>query len=152
LYLLRVSPHLLHKESTADNVADPGSGASLTPGSGIWDLGWGKSQDPDPGFVSGMNNRSHISGSLETIFWVKIFKIFYVDPRPGIQDEKKSDPGWKKLDPGSGINNPDPQHCVITIWRIIFSTNQDRIRYMGLKKFKPQNNRKNAVCVSALYA
>jgi hypothetical protein len=22
-----------------------------------------------------------------------------------------ADPGWKNLDPGSGINIPDPQHC-----------------------------------------
>jgi hypothetical protein len=38
---------------------DPGSGAFLTPGSGIRDPGWVKSQDPDPG--SGMNNPDHIS-------------------------------------------------------------------------------------------
>jgi hypothetical protein len=30
-------------------IRDPGSGAFLTPGSGIRDPGWVKSQDPDPG-------------------------------------------------------------------------------------------------------
>ena len=45
---------------------DPGSGAFLTPGSGM-----GESQHPDPG--SGMNNPDDIFQSLETIcliFWV----------------------------------------------------------------------------------
>jgi hypothetical protein len=28
---------------------DPGSGAFLTPGIGIWDPEWVKNQDPDPG-------------------------------------------------------------------------------------------------------
>jgi hypothetical protein len=32
------------------------------------------------GSRSGMNNAYHISKSLETIFWVKIFKFFYADP------------------------------------------------------------------------
>jgi hypothetical protein len=50
-----------------------------------------------------MNNPDHISKSLETIFWVKIFQFFDADPgwkqfRSGIQD-----PGWKKV--GSGIRN-----------------------------------------------
>ncbi len=36
-----------------------------------------------------MNNPDHISKSLETIFWLKIW-----------------DPGWKKSDPGSRIRNP----------------------------------------------
>jgi hypothetical protein len=52
-----------------------------------------------------MNNPDHISESLKTIFWVKIFD---------------ADPGWKKIgsgmqdgknsQPGPGINIPDPQH------------------------------------------
>jgi hypothetical protein len=32
------------------------------------------------GSGSGMNNPDHISESLETIFWVKIFKSFDADP------------------------------------------------------------------------
>jgi hypothetical protein len=47
------------------------------------------------GSGSGMNNPDDISESLETIFWVLM----------GIRD-----PGWKKF--GSGINIPDPQHCL----------------------------------------
>jgi hypothetical protein len=43
------------------------------------------------GFGSGMNNLVHISESLETIFWVKILKLF------------DADPGWKNL--GSGIRD-----------------------------------------------
>jgi hypothetical protein len=37
------------------------------------------------GSGSGMNDRNHISESLETIFWVEILKFFYADP------------GWKKF-------------------------------------------------------
>jgi hypothetical protein len=48
----------------------------------------GKNQDPDAG--SGMNNPFHISGSLDTVFWVKILKFF------------DTDPGWKK----SGFQDP----------------------------------------------
>jgi hypothetical protein len=64
------------------SVADPGSGAFLTPGSGM-----GKKSRSG----SGMNISDHISESLETIFWVKIRKFF--EPRSGIRDEKSSDPG-----------------------------------------------------------
>jgi hypothetical protein len=70
------------------SVADlyPGSGAILTHGSGTRDLGWVKSQDPDPG--SGMNNLDLISESLETIFWVKILNSL-----KRIRDGKNSIPG-----------------------------------------------------------
>jgi hypothetical protein len=60
------------------------------------------------GSGSEMNNPDHIfPESLETIFWVKIPKFFDADPGwkrfvSGIRDGKKL---------GSGINNPDPQHC-----------------------------------------
>jgi hypothetical protein len=74
--------------AVATNVADPGSGAFLTPVSGM-----GKKSG------SGMNNPDHISESLETIFWVKILKLFGADP------------GWKKF--GSGISIPDPQHLLL---------------------------------------
>jgi hypothetical protein len=44
-----------------------------------------------------MNNPDHIPKSLETIFWVKIFKFFDADPGCkkfgfGIRDGKNSDP------------------------------------------------------------
>jgi hypothetical protein len=51
------------------------------------------------GSGSGMSNPGHISESLETVFsWVKILKFF------------DADPGREKF--GSGINIPDPQHCL----------------------------------------
>jgi hypothetical protein len=62
------------------------------------------------GSGSGMNNKDHISESLETIFLrVKILKFFDADLgskkfRSGIRDGKNSDPG-------SRITIPDPQHC-----------------------------------------
>ncbi len=56
--------------SVAD--ADPGSGAFLTPGSGI-----GKTKKSSSG--SGMLIPDHISESLETIFWLKILKFFDTD-------------------------------------------------------------------------
>jgi hypothetical protein len=58
---------------------DPGSGAYLTPKSGM-----GKKSVSG----SGMNNPDHISESLETIFWVKILKSIDAD----IRDGKNSDP------------------------------------------------------------
>ncbi len=66
------------------SVADPGSGAFLTPGSGI-----GKKS----GSGYGMNNPDHISESLETIFWVKILKFFYVVPGSGVEKFWIRDPG-----------------------------------------------------------
>jgi hypothetical protein len=53
-----------------------------------------------------MNKTDHISESLETIFWVKIFKFFDADAE--MEKIRIRDPGWKKY--GSGINIPDPQH------------------------------------------
>ncbi len=40
---------------------------------------------------------------------LKILKFFDADPGSGIF--LSLDPGWKNLDPGSGINIPDPKHC-----------------------------------------
>jgi hypothetical protein len=48
------------------------------------------------GSGSGMNNPDHISEYLQTIFWVKILKIFYADP-----EWTKCGSGWKKF--GSGM-------------------------------------------------
>ncbi len=52
----------------------------------------------DPG--SRMNNLDNISEILETIFWVRNL-ISLLRIRDG-----------KNSDPGSGINIPDPQHCL----------------------------------------
>ncbi len=60
------------------SVADPGSDAFLTPGSGM-----GKNQDPDPGSGSRMKIPGLNSDSLGTIFGFKILKLFDVDPDPG---------------------------------------------------------------------
>jgi hypothetical protein len=81
------------------SVADQGSSAFLTPGSGI-----GKNS----GSGSGVNNRDHNSESLKTIFWVKTLKFFDVDPGSGMEKIWIRD--GKKSDPGSGVNIPDPQH------------------------------------------
>ena len=66
----------------------------------------------DPG--SGMEkNRirdprwNHISESLGDFWGVKILKFFYADPGFGIF--LTLDPGWRNLDPGSGVNIPDLQ-------------------------------------------
>ncbi len=65
LYLVNVVTVIL-KPSVAD--PDSGSVAFLTPGSGI---------KKKSGSGSRMINADHISESLETIFWDKIFKFFY---------------------------------------------------------------------------
>jgi hypothetical protein len=70
------------------SVADPGSDAFLTLGSGM-----GKKS----GSGVGMNNPDHNSESLETILWVKILKFFDADPR-----------GWKKF--GSGMEKFRDKH------------------------------------------
>ncbi len=50
----------------------------------------------------------HISESLETIFWVKIFLR-----RSGSGIFLTRDPGWKNFDLESGINIPNPQHGLL---------------------------------------
>ncbi len=77
---------------------------SLAPGSGI-----GKSG-------SGMNIPDHFFDSLETVFWVRILRIFDADPDPGSGIFLTLDPGWTNSAPGSGINIPDPHH-----WIFIFT-------------------------------
>ncbi len=85
----------------------------------IRDPGWGKNLDPDQG--SGKNIPDHISENLEQFLGLKILKFFDADPDrnrdPGSVRSRIWDPGWKNLDPGSGINIPDPQH-----WRSTHDT------------------------------
>ncbi len=59
-----------------------------------------------------MNNPDYISKSLETIFWVKIIKLFVADPgfgmekfRSGMRDRKS-----RIRDPGFFLNISVPQH------------------------------------------
>ncbi len=60
---------------SSDAHPDPGSGAFLTPGSGMGK----KSRSGSEIKVS-----DHIFESLETIFWVKILKFFDADVDPGV--------------------------------------------------------------------
>jgi hypothetical protein len=83
-----------------------------------------------------MINPDHISESLETIFCVIILKLF------------DGDPGWKKFgygiragkhsDPGSGINIPDPQHCVVAYllvtWRVVSSPPRRRVEDTSVRR------------------
>ncbi len=72
------------------SVADPGSGAFFTPGSGM-----GKKS----GSGSGMNQPDHIYESSETVLWVKILEFFYADPGSGMEKIRIRDPDYKH--PGS---------------------------------------------------
>ena len=57
-------------------------------------------KNPDPG--TGIRNKHPISNfpkSIVTIIWVKMLKFFVADPGSG---------AFVTLDPGSGIENPDP--------------------------------------------
>jgi hypothetical protein len=87
--LVEVQLYVLYVHTVGMQCCGSGSGIRclLTPGSGIWDPGWVKFKDPNPGSGSGMNNPDHIFESLETIFWVKIIKFF------NARDGKNSDPG-----------------------------------------------------------
>jgi hypothetical protein len=71
------------------SVADPGSGAFLTPSSGM-----GKKSRCGSGIWIQSNFPDHISESLKTISWNKILKFFDADADPGF---------WNFFDPGSGM-------------------------------------------------
>jgi hypothetical protein len=45
------------------------------------------------GSGSGMNNPNHISENLKINFWVKILKVFDVDPGSGMEKIRTRDPG-----------------------------------------------------------
>jgi hypothetical protein len=82
-------------------------GAFLTPGSGIRDRRKSASgsgiRDEQPGsyFLELINHFFAFLG-------VKILKFFDEDPGSGMETVRIRDPGWKKVE--SGINIPDPQH------------------------------------------
>jgi hypothetical protein len=78
---------IMHFYSVAD--LDPGSGAFLTPGSGMGKKIRIRIRDEQPG----ANFREQISESLETNFWVKILKFF--DGNPGSEIWNPFDPGFK---------------------------------------------------------
>ncbi len=60
---------------------------------------------------TGMNISNLILRSYQ-FFGLKILNFFYVGPDPGSCQPCIRDPGWKRSDPGYGINIPDPQHCI----------------------------------------
>ncbi len=64
---------------------DPGSGAFLTPGSGMGKI------------IKILIRDLHISESLEQFLWLKILKFFYADPDPGSGIFLTRDPGKKKI-------------------------------------------------------
>jgi hypothetical protein len=70
-----------------------------------------KNQDSDPGSGSGMNNPDHISESLQTIFWVKIFKFFDAGSGSGIRN---------LFDPGSGIRDKHPGSTTLLFLYFLF--------------------------------
>jgi hypothetical protein len=88
-------------------IPDPGVKKAPEPGSGsetldpvlFWPLDPGSGMGRKSASGSGMNNPDHIFQSFETIFLV-FLGLKYFD----------ADPGWKNV--GSGINIPDPQHCL----------------------------------------
>jgi hypothetical protein len=77
-----------------------GSGSRCLFDPWIRDPGWVKKS----GSESGMNNPDHISESLETPCWVKIFKFF------------DADPGWKIF--GSGIQDKHPGSATLFFSRL----------------------------------
>jgi hypothetical protein len=88
--------------SVADS--DPGSGAFLTPGSGIRDGrksasgSWIRDEQPGSYFLE---LRNHFFG-----FEVKILNFFDADPGSGMETVRIRDPGWKKG--GSEIRDKHP--------------------------------------------
>jgi hypothetical protein len=88
---------------------DPGSGAFLTPGSGM-----GRKS------ASGLGIRDEQPGSyfLELInhffgfFGVKILKFFDADPGSGMKTVRIRDPGWKKVE--SGIRDKHPGSATLS--------------------------------------
>jgi hypothetical protein len=65
-----------------------------------------------------MNIPDNISENLETVFWVKILKLFDADADPLSGIFLTLDPGWEKF--GSGIRDKHPgsatvQHCYFDI-------------------------------------
>jgi hypothetical protein len=80
---------------------DPGSGAVLTPGSGIRDGYKIRIWDEKLGSYS---------ESLETVLWVNILQFFIADQGSGLEKFGSGIRNGKNSYPGSGINIPDPQH------------------------------------------
>jgi hypothetical protein len=76
------------------SVADPVSGAFLTPDPGSAFLTMSSRMGKKARSRSGMNTEDYISESLETIFWIKILKLFDAG---GIRDPESRWPWMEKI-------------------------------------------------------
>ncbi len=76
-------------------IRDPGTGAFLTPGSGM-------GKNPDPGWTS----QIILPGNLKQFLWPKIPKFFDADMDPGSGIFLTLDPGSGMEKFGSGIKHP----------------------------------------------
>jgi hypothetical protein len=88
--------------SVADT--DRGSGAFLTPGSGMC---------KKSGSGSVMNNPDHISQSQNIFFGLKYLHSFYVYPGSGLDKIRVRDPGWKEI--GTGIRDKHPGSATLPL-------------------------------------
>ncbi len=83
-----------------------------------------------------MNIPNHIFEGLDNFFWLKMLKFVDADPDPGSGN-------LLTLDPGSGINIPNPQHCLCTekrglesslwiqeLWRLLDEQNGEQLGQM----------------------
>jgi hypothetical protein len=92
------------------------------------DSGAGMEKNPDPGSV--MNILDHIS---EYFGLKKILKFFETGPNTGFGIFLTRDPGRKSSDPSSGINIPDPQHCIYcTVSEPFIMSKPDPTKVSGL--------------------
>jgi hypothetical protein len=84
----------------------------------ILDPGWVKSQDPDLGSGSWMNNPNHISLELRNHFLGLKYLNFlmWIQDGSGIRDGKKSDPGWKNI--GSEIRHEHPGSATLSVFKV----------------------------------
>jgi hypothetical protein len=102
---------------------DPGSGAFLTPGSGIRD---GRKSASE----SGIRDEQPGSYFLE----LRNHKFFDEDPGSGMETVRIRD--GKKSDPGSGINIPDPPHWKNVIRHVHLYSTDVRTNSLGKKFYK----------------
>jgi hypothetical protein len=90
---------------------DPGSGAFLTPGSGMGKKSGIRIRDEQPGSYF-LELRNHFMG-------LKIFNLKYFNSFMRIRNGKNSDPGWKKV--GSGIRDKHPGSATLVLSNFQFS-------------------------------
>jgi hypothetical protein len=52
---------------------------------------------------------------VKPLFWVKKLKFFDANPGSGMEKYGSGIRDGKNTDPGSRINIPDPQHCILNV-------------------------------------